>query len=154
MHRYKLPVIASHPDLKVLSILLALCEGIQESFVVSPPKRQVNFYALLAFITKKLIDRAPSLNSFTDWLYPIQIYLKWKNEKTTVELMVMLSQIEKFTGPTWGPPRTDRPQVGSTLATWTWLSGMCHDGNVTLLGPSSSAWFFTKRSICYHQYQE
>ena len=27
-------------------------------------------------------------------------------------------------GPTWGPPGSCRPQVGPTLAPWTWLSGV------------------------------
>ena len=36
----------------------------------------------------------------------------------------MLTQIAKFMGPTWGPPRSCRPQMGSTLAQWTLLSGL------------------------------
>ena len=32
--------------------------------------------------------------------------------------------IARFMGPTWGPSRTDRTQVGPTLAPWTLLSGM------------------------------
>ena len=34
------------------------------------------------------------------------------------------SQITKFMGPTWGPPRSCRPQVGTILAPWTLLSGV------------------------------
>ena len=35
-----------------------------------------------------------------------------------------LSQIAKFMGPTGGPPRSCRPQMGLMLAPWTLLSGM------------------------------
>ena len=34
------------------------------------------------------------------------------------------SQIARFMGPTWGPPRSCRPQMGPMLAPWTLLSGM------------------------------
>ena len=36
---------------------------------------------------------------------------------------VILSQIPKFMGPTWGPPGSCRPQIGPMLAPWTLLSG-------------------------------
>ena len=35
---------------------------------------------------------------------------------------MILSQITRFMGPTWGPPGSCRPQVGSMLAPWTLLS--------------------------------
>ena len=34
-----------------------------------------------------------------------------------------ITQIAKFTGPTWGPPGSCRPQMGPMLAPWTLLSG-------------------------------
>ena len=34
-----------------------------------------------------------------------------------------ITQIARFTGPTWGPPGADRTQVGPMLAPWTLLSG-------------------------------
>ena len=34
------------------------------------------------------------------------------------------SLIARFTGPIWGPPGTDRTQVGPMLAPWSLLSGM------------------------------
>ena len=34
------------------------------------------------------------------------------------------SQIAKFIEPTWGPPGSCRPQMGSMLAPWTLLSGL------------------------------
>ena len=36
----------------------------------------------------------------------------------------LASQIAKFTGPTWDPPGSCRPQMGPMLAPWTLLSGM------------------------------
>ena len=38
------------------------------------------------------------------------------------------SQIARFMGPTWGPPRSCRPQMGpiAMLAPWTLLSGLQH----------------------------
>ena len=48
----------------------------------------------------------------------------WQN--TVLILFVdslVLPQIARFMGPTWGPPGSCRPQVGSILATWTLLSG-------------------------------
>ena len=41
-------------------------------------------------------------------------------------LKVIISQIAKFIGPTWGPPGSCRPQMGPMLASWTLLSGMFH----------------------------
>ena len=38
--------------------------------------------------------------------------------------LVMISQIAKFMGPTWGPPGSCRPQMGPMLAPWTLLSGI------------------------------
>ena len=34
------------------------------------------------------------------------------------------SQIAKYTGPTWGPPGSCRPQMGPMSAPWTLLSGL------------------------------
>ena len=34
-----------------------------------------------------------------------------------------VTQIAKFTGQTWGPPGSCRPQMGPILAPWTLLSG-------------------------------
>ena len=34
----------------------------------------------------------------------------------------MVTQIAKFIGPTWGPPGSNRPQMGPMLAPWTLLS--------------------------------
>ena len=39
-------------------------------------------------------------------------------------LKVLISQIAKFMGPTWGPPGSCRPQMGPMLAPWTLLPGM------------------------------
>ena len=35
----------------------------------------------------------------------------------------IFDQIEKFMGPTWGPPGSCRPQIGPILAPWILLSG-------------------------------
>ena len=40
------------------------------------------------------------------------------------ELLLQISQIAKFMGPKWGPPRTCRPKMGPMLAPWTLLSGI------------------------------
>ena len=37
----------------------------------------------------------------------------------------LISQIARFTGPTWSPPGSCRSQMGPMLAPWTLLSGMC-----------------------------
>ena len=37
-------------------------------------------------------------------------------------LNIMPAQIAKFMGPTWGPPGSCQPQMGSMLAPWTLLS--------------------------------
>ena len=38
----------------------------------------------------------------------------------------IFTQIAKFMGPTWGPPGSCRPQMGSMLAPWTLPSGQLH----------------------------
>ena len=42
---------------------------------------------------------------------------------TTCQQSTKAPQIAKFMGPTWGPPRSCRPQMGPMLAPWTLLSG-------------------------------
>ena len=43
--------------------------------------------------------------------------------KTLRKGLVILPQIAKLMGPTWGPPGSCRPQMGPMLAPWTLLSG-------------------------------
>ena len=38
-----------------------------------------------------------------------------------------MSQIAKFMEPTWDPPGSCRPQMGSMLGPWTLLSGVFYD---------------------------
>ena len=49
---------------------------------------------------------------------------------------LILSQIARFMGPTWGPPGTDRTQVGPMLAPWSLLSGVVNTVIVDGLVPS------------------
>ena len=49
-------------------------------------------------------------------------------------VMLVLSQIAKLMGPTWGPPGSCRPQMGPILAPWTLLSGMFVVGSPTHRG--------------------
>ena len=49
-------------------------------------------------------------------------HLRWKTD-SNVCIKVIITQIAKFMGPTWGPPGTCRPQMGPMLAPWTLLSG-------------------------------
>ena len=44
-------------------------------------------------------------------------------------LLVKVSLIARFMGPTWGPSGADRTQVGPMLAPSTLLSGMISEGN-------------------------
>ena len=44
-------------------------------------------------------------------------WLFWENER------VVRTLIARFMGPTWGPSRADRTQMGPMLASWTLLSG-------------------------------
>ena len=50
----------------------------------------------------------------------------WKYAKTNIldKKNVMLNQIARFMGPTWGLPGSCRPQEGPMLAPWTSLSGL------------------------------
>ena len=41
---------------------------------------------------------------------------------------LMITQIAKFMGPTWGPSGSCRPQMGPMLAPWTLLSGKVING--------------------------
>ena len=41
-----------------------------------------------------------------------------------ITLLVAMSLIARFMGPTWGPSGANRTQVGPMLAPWTWLSGV------------------------------
>ena len=55
--------------------------------------------------------------SFVFWL---KFHRNWF---LRVQVTTGQSQITRFMGPTWGPPRSCRPQVGPILAPWTLLSG-------------------------------
>ena len=50
--------------------------------------------------------------------------LSWESTEVMFSISSVPSQIAKFTGTTWGPPGSCRPQMGPMLATWTLLSGL------------------------------
>ena len=56
-------------------------------------------------------------NSETNMVKP-QFNMAWYNA-----VLHRVSQIASFMGPSWGPPRSCRPQMGPMLAPWTLLSG-------------------------------
>ena len=47
----------------------------------------------------------------------------WQLVSADFRWWLMPPQIEKFMGPTWGPPGSCRPQMGPMLAPWILLSG-------------------------------
>ena len=68
----------------------------------------------------------------SDWIaarrsfHRIWIYCQQKsllNRAHRIIVLMWTTQIAKFMGPTWGPPGSCRPQMGSMLAQWTLLSG-------------------------------
>ena len=59
----------------------------------------------------------------------------------------LTSQIAKSVGPTWGSSGSCRPQMGSTLAPWTLLSGMVHIGARPQAGTTKSDIF-----VIYNRY--
>ena len=50
----------------------------------------------------------------------------WRKEHASVCVYLMPSQIAKFVGPTWSPPGSCWPQMGTMLAPWTLLSKLLH----------------------------
>ena len=63
----------------------------------------------------------------------------------SLDRLPMTSQIAKFMGPTWGPLRSCRPQMGPMLTPWTLLSGFL----VCVSGPpviKLEAWLHEKKS--------
>ena len=62
-------------------------------------------------------------------------------------------QIAKFMGPTWGPPQSCRPQMGSILAPWTLLSGTHYTTNEIALFLKASDfqnnWVWYIRSLSF-----
>ena len=79
------------------------------------------------------------------------LFLEHKNADTLLQ-----SKIAKFMGPTWDPPGSCRPQMGSMLAPWTLLSGVA-GGNAEylltrLLSPPTRncivIWIPPKCSLC------
>ena len=53
------------------------------------------------------------------WLWIVMLFASHY-----IRVVCIASQIAKLMGPTWGPPRSCRPQMGSMLALWTLLSGL------------------------------
>ena len=78
-------------------------------------------------------------NLGSDQWHKCQTGITWNHERLAIDwlcvcifgliiphvIIVRISQIAKFMGPTWGPPGSCRPQIGPMLAPWTLLSGMC-----------------------------
>ena len=56
------------------------------------------------------------------------------------------SQIAKFTGPTWGPPGSCRPQMGPMLVPWTLLSGLWMSYSAQ---HNSKFTYLSYKMICY-----
>ena len=46
--------------------------------------------------------------------------------KQMMACLMIVAQIARLMGPTWGPSGADRTQVGPILAPWTLLSGSCY----------------------------
>ena len=59
---------------------------------------------------------------------------------TTVKPTHWISQIPRFIGPTCGPSRANRTQVGPMLAPWTLLPGMLHALILDIALPASQLW--------------
>ena len=59
------------------------------------------------------------------------------NTWSNLEYSMIPSQIARFMWPTWGPPGTDRTQMGPMWATWTLLSGMLFVWSPKYLSPTS-----------------
>ena len=56
---------------------------------------------------------------------------------------LIVTQIPKFVGPTWGPPGSCRPQMGLMLVPWTMLSGY--------LSTRATRFVFAKYGLWVHQ---
>ena len=74
-------------------------------------------------------------NEFKDYTFlKLLPHLLWANElDSLVNLSANGTQIARFTGPTWGPPGSYRPQMGPMLAPWTLLSGYLSCGMWSIL---------------------
>ena len=78
-------------------------------FYLLAPRRCGNHFKIVIMDT---LDKYKSFfNSWTSYCKHIENNKEWT------------SQIARFMGPTWDPPGSCRPQVGSMLASWISLSG-------------------------------
>ena len=62
-----------------------------------------------------------------DWCMYIDVWQCLGGEAYTCTIdiaLILISQIAKFMGPTWGPPGSCQPPMGPMLAQWTLLSGL------------------------------
>ena len=81
---------------------------------------------------------------------------KKKLPQVNATLPQTITQIAKFTGPTWGPPGSCRPQMAPMLAPWTLLSGklsalnngLVSSGNKPLSEPKLTKIYDT--ILCHH----
>ena len=77
-------------------------------------------------VSKDTVWRVPRINNSGFWWRLVLYYfrpLEYISYKYAYEYMV-ISQIARLMGPTWGPPGSCRPQMGPMLAQCTLLSGM------------------------------
>ena len=57
------------------------------------------------------------------WMVNTTATEDWLVHEAKSSAAMVLTLIARFMGPTWGPSRADRTQVGPMLAPWTLLSG-------------------------------
>ena len=82
-----------------------------------------------------------SVHRFHNYFRALSGYSVWHAQQvpgryflTDAPVIPPATQIAKFMGPTWGPPRSSRPQVGPMLAPWTLLSGyICLPHNIDVI---------------------
>ena len=59
-----------------------------------------------------------------DGLTYVATNVKWHSQCRSAKIPPgQITLVARFMGPTWGPPRSDKTQVGPMWATWTLLSG-------------------------------
>ena len=63
------------------------------------------------------------------------------NISNLLSFMPLRALVAMFMGPTWGPSRADRAQVGRMLAPWTLLSGRSRSWNLLVKSISNSLSF-------------
>ena len=117
-------VIGDPFDRKFISSWLKFCKIYIWCYCYSNDPNKMQIYICRDTCAKACPDGIIILEVRAKYFFKIWVMSSCTLCKLGSTSIMIGSQIAKFMGPTWGPPGSCRPQMGSMLAPWALLSGI------------------------------